>query len=300
MGGKQDDCNGSGAPRFVPSAAAEAAAAIPPVLLPGGSPGADAGPTLLIKPAELRPFPLSWTLDQDWSASLGEGAPSSAAAAGGGSRTFLTGGTGRVNSTSDVTTNAGGNATSIFGVPSVAVGAASTAAGCSSAPAAGNGIDGVKIGGVVCRNDDDDGDAESLLARLAGRAKQAAAAALSASAASDAKAPVLLPPPNLVESSSARETTARAARPTTVVPINSVGVSRAVRESGVGGVEGGNGGFDESTAAGGRGAGLLPAGVGEGPGAGVGARLADLCKEDKAKVARLMQASDEYSCCSIR
>lgn len=150
----------------------------------------------------------------------------------------------------------------------------------------------------------DDG-ADSLLARLAGKAKQAAAAALSASAAGAAGAAEAggaaeeLPPLMSLESTfMARSKTGSAAVRRATPSAGSFGESGVPADGGVGGVTvvsartgGGGGGRDESTAAGG-GSAFGGAGAGAGTGAGAGARLSELCKEDKAKVARLMQASD--------
>ncbi|CAM9859673.1 unnamed protein product, partial [Ectocarpus sp. 13 AM-2016] len=154
-------------------------------------------------------------------------------------------------------------------------------------PSDGGGKGGGGGGGGVAK----DGDAEALLARLAGKAKQAAAVALSASAASGGMTP---------------DPTARAA-PTRRVTRNvkSSGVESItdatvrVRFSGDKGhlgaaIKRGTNGEecrDESTAtAVGR---QVPEVVAAAAAGGVavdgGARLAELCKEDKTKVARLMQ-----------
>ncbi|CAN0571826.1 unnamed protein product, partial [Ectocarpus sp. 12 AP-2014] len=152
-------------------------------------------------------------------------------------------------------------------------------------PSDGGGKGGGGGGGGVAK----DGDAEALLTRLAGKAKQAAAVALSASAASGGMTP---------------DPTARAAPTGTVTrDVKSAGVESItdatvrVRFSGDKGhlgaaIKRGTTGAecrDESTVtAVGRQVPEVAAAAG-GVAVDGGARLAELCKEDKTKVARLMQ-----------
>lgn len=167
--------------------------------------------------------------------------------------------------------------------------------------------DGGGSGGGVAKDD----DAEALLARLAAKAKQAAAAALSASAASGGgmarhplSSPTPAPPPPLLPRHD-RETdaTARAA-PAGAVTRNAMSVNvesitdAAVRvrpsgdKSHLGAaIERGTPGEecrDESTATA-VGRHMPEAAASGGVAVDGGARLAELCKEDKTKVARLMQ-----------
>ena len=138
--------------------------------------------------------------------------------------------------------------------------------GCSTSGGSGGG----GVGGA---------DAESLLARLAGKAKQAAAAALSASAASSSsgaeRTSPAAPPP--LRAQTAAPPAVGSTPDVAGGPGDYVG-SAATRPSDNGEATGRN---DR------RGAGsTAAAGAVE---AGGCARLAELCKEDKAKVARLMQ-----------
>ncbi|CAN0362716.1 unnamed protein product, partial [Ectocarpus fasciculatus] len=170
--------------------------------------------------------------------------------------------------------------------------------------------DGAGGSGGVAKDD----DAEALLARLAGKAKQAAAAALSASAASGGMtrrplpsptpAPAATPPPLLPRHDRDTDATARAA-PTgavtrnvkPVLEVESIAdaafrVRFSEDKSHLGAaIERGAAGEDRrdesmATAVGKQ----MPDGAAAG-GVAVdgGARLAELCKEDKTKVARLMQ-----------
>eukprot|EP00903_Cladosiphon_okamuranus_P015979 g14759.t1 len=137
-------------------------------------------------------------------------------------------------------------------------------------------------------------DAESLLARLAGKAKQAAAAALSASAASTSPTSSAGPGTGTGATGAAlragRETPAPAPTAIAFNP-DAAGVRGGNAGPATGPGEDGDGDRDERR---GRGWGWTAAAAAA-PAAEVAveaggcARLAELCKEDKAKVARLMQ-----------
>ena len=142
----------------------------------------------------------------------------------------------------------------------------------SSGGESGGGVKRGAVADIGSSSNSSDGasDADALLARLAGKAKQAAAAALSASRAG-ATAPLLLESfgvgDSLERQTSVVEGTSRRAK---------VATSLCTSDDA--------GGFDCASAA-------MTTSVAAGAGAGSadGARLAQLCKEDKAKVARLMQ-----------